>query len=374
MSFLSGLSSAQTHYTAAAPTTIGSQSYLSRVPTLPESIYGTSQLLPQTSTIRTDPSSYYPMHTQAMSNDTLKAPSSLSQHYYVDQMMNPHPYGSMYPGFDLNSIRRKNATRETTGPLKAWLSQHKKNPYPTKGEKVMLAIATRMTLTQVSTWFANARRRMKKGNTGDYDDNEDVKDCEPENRNRSGSLSSRRSQTSNEADTSKEFSDLSDIEEIPTKPHRSERPAKKCVQRLFSPVDARFDHVVDPSSSPESLNGSSSEPEQASEPLRLPPVTTMIPNRYKDLSNISQTSAKVETNQKPKIWSISEIIGSATSTINHQSSLSYNNYTPQQTEAEYYKQSYYSNMMEPRYDTYQPLNISSDSIHSTESKESFLYL
>ena len=28
----------------------------------------------------------------------------------------------------------------------------------------MLAIITRMTLTQVSTWFANARRRLKKEN------------------------------------------------------------------------------------------------------------------------------------------------------------------------------------------------------------------
>jgi hypothetical protein len=46
--------------------------------------------------------------------------------------------------------------------LKAWLYQHRKNPYPTKGEKVMLAIISQMTLTQVSTWFANARRRLKK--------------------------------------------------------------------------------------------------------------------------------------------------------------------------------------------------------------------
>uniref|UniRef100_A0A3Q3EBY8 Iroquois-class homeodomain protein irx-4-B-like n=2 Tax=Hippocampus comes TaxID=109280 RepID=A0A3Q3EBY8_HIPCM len=60
--------------------------------------------------------------------------------------------------------RRKNATRETTGTLKAWLQEHQKNPYPTKGEKIMLAIITRMTLTQVSTWFANARRRLKKEN------------------------------------------------------------------------------------------------------------------------------------------------------------------------------------------------------------------
>lgn len=65
---------------------------------------------------------------------------------------------------ELNGARRKNATRETTSVLKAWLNEHKKNPYPTKGEKIMLAIITKMTLTQVSTWFANARRRLKKEN------------------------------------------------------------------------------------------------------------------------------------------------------------------------------------------------------------------
>ncbi|XP_060644405.2 iroquois-class homeodomain protein IRX-6 isoform X1 [Anolis sagrei] len=63
-----------------------------------------------------------------------------------------------------SSARRKNATRETTSTLKTWLYEHRKNPYPTKGEKIMLAIITKMTLTQVSTWFANARRRLKKEN------------------------------------------------------------------------------------------------------------------------------------------------------------------------------------------------------------------
>jgi hypothetical protein len=48
-----------------------------------------------------------------------------------------------------SAARRKNATRETTNTLKAWLYEHRKNPYPTKGEKIMLAIITKMTLTQV---------------------------------------------------------------------------------------------------------------------------------------------------------------------------------------------------------------------------------
>lgn len=60
--------------------------------------------------------------------------------------------------------RRKNATRETTAALNEWLDEHGQNPYPTKGEKIMLALLTKMTLIQVSTWFANARRRMKKEN------------------------------------------------------------------------------------------------------------------------------------------------------------------------------------------------------------------
>ena len=49
-----------------------------------------------------------------------------------------------------DSVRgRKNATRETTSVLKSWLDEHKKNPYPTKAEKVLLAVMSKMTLTQV---------------------------------------------------------------------------------------------------------------------------------------------------------------------------------------------------------------------------------
>ncbi|XP_038653112.1 iroquois-class homeodomain protein IRX-2a isoform X1 [Scyliorhinus canicula] len=76
-----------------------------------------------------------------------------------------HPYGNAAYPYQLNDpAYRKNATRDATATLKAWLQEHRKNPYPTKGEKIMLAIITKMTLTQVSTWFANARRRLKKEN------------------------------------------------------------------------------------------------------------------------------------------------------------------------------------------------------------------
>ncbi|OCT84242.1 hypothetical protein XELAEV_18022387mg [Xenopus laevis] len=78
-----------------------------------------------------------------------------------------HPHPAFYPYGQYqfgDPSRPKNATRESTSTLKAWLNEHRKNPYPTKGEKIMLAIITKMTLTQVSTWFANARRRLKKEN------------------------------------------------------------------------------------------------------------------------------------------------------------------------------------------------------------------
>uniref|UniRef100_A0A3B5LKI4 Homeobox domain-containing protein n=1 Tax=Xiphophorus couchianus TaxID=32473 RepID=A0A3B5LKI4_9TELE len=76
--------------------------------------------------------------------------------YHAFGPLGAYPYG--------DPTYRKNATRDATATLKAWLNEHRKNPYPTKGEKIMLAIITKMTLTQVSTWFANARRRLKKEN------------------------------------------------------------------------------------------------------------------------------------------------------------------------------------------------------------------
>ncbi|XP_042230425.1 putative iroquois-class homeodomain protein irx-1 [Homarus americanus] len=104
--------------------------------------------------------------------------------YYPYDTLAAYPFSHGY-GMAFDAARRKNATRETTATLKAWLNEHKKNPYPTKGEKIMLAIITKMTLTQVSTWFANARRRLKKENkmtweprnkTDDDDDDDDDKD------------------------------------------------------------------------------------------------------------------------------------------------------------------------------------------------------
>ncbi|XP_050433119.1 homeobox protein caupolican isoform X2 [Adelges cooleyi] len=117
-----------------------------------------------------DTSSFYPhlsnpygLKDSTGSSDMWSSAASLQPstgYYHYDSTLAAYGYSA---GYDL-AARRKNATRESTATLKSWLNEHKKNPYPTKGEKIMLAIITKMTLTQVSTWFANARRRLKKEN------------------------------------------------------------------------------------------------------------------------------------------------------------------------------------------------------------------
>ncbi|KAK7913485.1 hypothetical protein WMY93_013696 [Mugilogobius chulae] len=117
----------------------------------------------------TDPSAIYsslnPQYEIKDSTGALHSGIAQTAAYYpYDHSLGQYQY-DRYGTVDFNgTARRKNATRETTSTLKTWLYEHRKNPYPTKGEKIMLAIITKMTLTQVSTWFANARRRLKKEN------------------------------------------------------------------------------------------------------------------------------------------------------------------------------------------------------------------
>ncbi|KAM4604682.1 LOW QUALITY PROTEIN: homeobox protein Mohawk-like [Polymixia lowei] len=68
-------------------------------------------------------------------------------------------YGSRLGGVKVRHKRQ--ALQDMARPLKHWLYKHRDNPYPTKTEKVLLALGSHMTLVQVSNWFANARRRLK---------------------------------------------------------------------------------------------------------------------------------------------------------------------------------------------------------------------
>ncbi|XP_071613045.1 iroquois-class homeodomain protein IRX-6 isoform X3 [Heliangelus exortis] len=145
--------------------------------------------------------------------------SGISQpaaYYSYDHSLGQYQY-DRYGTVDFSgTARRKNATRETTSTLKTWLYEHRKNPYPTKGEKIMLAIITKMTLTQVSTWFANARRRLKKENKMTWspknkagDDRKDENPREEEEY----CTESRADQKICKEDKELQFSDLDDLEE-----------------------------------------------------------------------------------------------------------------------------------------------------------------
>ncbi|UJR31745.1 hypothetical protein I4U23_019223 [Adineta vaga] len=147
-------------------------------------------------------SSFY-SHLSMMPSLINTAPKLPPNMYRPNSWMDPTMQPFFYYNLALNdpNHKRKNATRETTATLKAWLYEHRKNPYPTKNEKMVLAMVTKMTLTQVSTWFANARRRLKKENKlhrttnnskseeeeedDDEDDEDDDVDDENENENES---------------------------------------------------------------------------------------------------------------------------------------------------------------------------------------------
>ncbi|ORX54143.1 hypothetical protein DM01DRAFT_1345970 [Hesseltinella vesiculosa] len=62
--------------------------------------------------------------------------------------------------FALKKRRRGNLPKHVTEFLREWLIQHKKHPYPSEREKFELAHATSLSVSQISNWFINARRRI----------------------------------------------------------------------------------------------------------------------------------------------------------------------------------------------------------------------
>ncbi|KAI9462951.1 homeobox KN domain-containing protein [Boletus coccyginus] len=56
--------------------------------------------------------------------------------------------------------KRGKLPKETTDYLKAWLHRHSDHPYPSEEEKEQLCHATGLSMSQVSNWMINARRRI----------------------------------------------------------------------------------------------------------------------------------------------------------------------------------------------------------------------
>lgn len=50
---------------------------------------------------------------------------------------------------------KRQALQDMARPLKQWLYKHRDNPYPTKTEKILLALGSQMTLVQVSVTQAS---------------------------------------------------------------------------------------------------------------------------------------------------------------------------------------------------------------------------
>ncbi|XP_023816057.1 iroquois-class homeodomain protein irx-1 isoform X1 [Oryzias latipes] len=199
-----------------------------------------------------------------------------------------YPYGQ-YPYGDPS--RAKTATRETTSTLKAWLQEHQKNPYPTKGEKIMLAIITRMTLTQVSTWFANARRRLKKENKVTWGRSAEDRD---------GRIFS--SDNEDEHEHGKNGSDGEDEEEIDLETVDIERPEEQRAEEQSSdrgtaeaglPVGGRASESI------RTLSAEGQRGVHAAQPL--PPAVKLAA----DHSPSAQECQRPPQN-KPKIWSLAE--------------------------------------------------------------------
>ncbi|XP_023841747.1 iroquois-class homeodomain protein IRX-5b [Salvelinus sp. IW2-2015] len=222
--------------------------------------------------------------------------------------LGPYPYGD--PAY------RKNATRDATSTLKAWLNEHRKNPYPTKGEKIMLAIITKMTLTQVSTWFANARRRLKKENKMTWnprnrsedeeeDDNIDLEknDDDDEPLKPTAEIGSK-----NEADghhpypvgisREKEDNSSNDMEPVLTDPD------------LKDHGDRRVPEMLGPTTTASPLNvhlGAQRDSDSAD--TASPPAP-----RRNDTGNSSNATSVIDSPlpaPKPKLWSLAEIATSS---------------------------------------------------------------
>lgn len=61
---------------------------------------------------------------------------------------------------------KRQALQDMARPLKQWLYKHRDNPYPTKTEKILLALGSQMTLVQVSLTQASVKKQHQKKKLG----------------------------------------------------------------------------------------------------------------------------------------------------------------------------------------------------------------
>lgn len=90
------------------------------------------------------------------------------QPYYAAEQDVPHNiYGVKSAKYDplgdsgdtRQKKRRGNLPKPTTDILRAWFHDHLDHPYPSEQDKQMFITRTGLTISQISNWFINARRR-----------------------------------------------------------------------------------------------------------------------------------------------------------------------------------------------------------------------
>lgn len=240
--------------------------------------------------------------------------------------------------------RSKTIARESTNTLKAWLVEHIKNPYPSKGEKIMLAVMTRMTLTQVSTWFANARRRLKKENRVRWRDEEDDDDCDvsavadeddaseddygddlDDTHYAQMKRNSRRIRHDTASESGRSVDDTFVIDSFPANSQRTYRDEvimnhkvrtdglelPRTDRRDYSHLAARLSHS--PTATPLDLHRVTQHRRSVSPPSEWHRTTSSsrssgghsMPG---DINNCSMDKQQTSSSNKPKIWSIVELI------------------------------------------------------------------
>ncbi|KAF7586958.1 hypothetical protein BBP40_007982 [Aspergillus hancockii] len=93
----------------------------------------------------------YPMAYQ--SDSEKPSPQSLSH-------TQPSTFGILGDPVDSkNKRRRGNLPKPVTDILRAWFHEHLDHPYPSEEDKQMFMTRTGLTISQISNWFINARRR-----------------------------------------------------------------------------------------------------------------------------------------------------------------------------------------------------------------------
>ncbi|XP_058536044.1 iroquois-class homeodomain protein IRX-4 [Ochotona princeps] len=245
--------------------------------------YGSSQGYGNYVAYGSEASAFYSLNSFDSKDGTGSAHAGLTSaaaYYPYEPALGQYAY-DRYGTVD-SGTRRKNATRETTSTLKAWLQEHRKNPYPTKGEKIMLAIITKMTLTQVSTWFANARRRLKKENKMTWPPrNKCVDEKRPfaegeeeeggEDSARDSLKSARSEDPSGKEEKELELSDLEDFDPL-------EAQTPECELKVpFQPLDSGLEHV------PATPDGASAHGKEAPDTLQMPLVSGAAATLAEDL-------------------------------------------------------------------------------------------